>query len=399
MAIVRRCYKKNGEKKVRYQAQIYVKGRRVYYKTFESKSEATQWHEDKRKFLKGEPLEKESSVNLFSDCIKIFQKKAIPFLQKPTRQSYLNGLKYLMESPLCNVEMDQLNARHIHNWIDWLKKHPTIHTASRKSFQFELKLLTTVLNWYKNFVNENFNNPVTKQHKQSCYYKIIRPRCPDYFMRPMDARNWLDWIKKNRENPVYWRIAIFMLLTGVRICEACAMKWDAINLEEGTARVMRIIRWDFHTRRPELVETTKTNTSSRLLILPDDLIKILKEMREEDSGNSLLFKKDNGDLLNYVTIQRIFNQGFQALNLPWRSTHILRHSYATMALLATKDLASVQASLGHRSSRMTERYAKAVALLTKDTAQKTSQVFSVLGKKSLPNYNVLSHSKDFAYTV
>ena len=386
------------EKKVRYQAQIYVKGRRVDYKTFDSKSKATLWHEEKKKFLKGEPSKRESNAYLLSDCIKSFQEKAIPFLQKPTRQSYLNGLKYLVESPLHNVEMSHLNAKHVHYWIDWLKKHPTVHTVSRKSFQFELKLLTTVLNWYKNFVNENFNNPVTKQHKQSCHYKIIHPRCPDYFMRPMDARNWLKWIKKNRENPVYWRIAVFMLLTGARICEACAMKWDAVDLEEGTARVMRIIRWDFHTRKPELVETTKTATSSRLLLLPDDLVEILKEMRPEDSGDSLLFKKDTGQPLNYVTIQRVFNKGFESLNLPWRSTHILRHSYATMALLATKDLASVQASLGHKSSRMTERYAKAVALLTKDTAQKTSQVFSVLDKRSVHSYH-LGHSKDFAYTV
>ena len=34
-----------------------------------------------------------------------------------------------------------------------------------------------------------------------------------------------------------------------------------------------------------------------------------------------------------------------------------------MALIATKDLSSVQASLGHTSSRMTEKYAKVVALL------------------------------------
>jgi len=382
MAVVKRS-RKNGEKKARYQAQVYVKGRRVEYRTFALKKDAVQWDQEKRKFLKGEPLKTKKNY-LFSDCIRSFQKKAIPFLQKPTRQSYLSGLKYLLESPLCNVEMDQLNSKHIYYWIDWLKRHPTIHTPSRKSFHFELKLLNTVLNWYRHFVDESFINPVTKKHKQSCYYKIIRPRCPDYFMRPVDARNWLRWIQKNRENSVYWRIAVFMLLTGARVSEACAMKWDAINLEDGVARVMRIIRWDFHTRKPELVEATKTSNSSRLLILPDDLITILKKMRAEDSEDCLLFKKDTGQPLSYVTIQRVFNKGFEALGLPWRSTHILRHSYATMALLATKDLVSVQASLGHRSSRMTERYAKAVVLLTKDTTQKTSQVFGLLGKKFMP---------------
>ena len=58
---------------------------------------------------------------------------------------------------------------------------------------------------------------------------------------------------------------------------------------------------------------------------------------------------------------------------------ILRHSYATMALIATRDLSSVQASLGHTSSRMTEKYAKVVALLNRNTAEKTTRAFNLFG--------------------
>ena len=102
----------------------------------------------------------------------------------------------------------------------------------------------------------------------------------------------------------------------------------------------------------------------------------------ESGGEGLVFTKNGKEALNYGTIKKVFNRGFKALNLPWRSTHILRHSYATMALIATKDLSSVQASLGHKSSRITERYAKAVASLSRNTAQKTSEVFNLFGRKS-----------------
>ena len=385
MAIIKRVHKKNGSNQIRYQAQVYVKGRRVNYKTFESKLQAEKWHDREKNFLSGDPskLKKKSTSYVFSDCIQIFSKEAIPCLQKPTQQSYKSAMRHFIDSPLYYVKMKYFNAHHIHVWIEWLKKHPTANTHSRKSFKFELKLLAIILNWYKNFVNEDFNIPITKQHHKLCYYKTIPSRYPDYFIRPESARKWLKWIKENRKNPVYWRIAVFMLLTGVRICEACAMKWDAVNLKEGTARVMRIVRWDFHTRKPELVETTKTKNSNRFLILPDDLIKVLKDMKSESSNTDFLFKGDTGKILNYATVQKVFNKGFCSLNLPWRSTHILRHSYATMALLATRDLISVQASLGHKSIRITERYAKAAALLTKDTAQKTSQIFDLLRAASL----------------
>ena len=89
-------------------------------------------------------------------------------------------------------------------------------------------------------------------------------------------------------------------------------------------------------------------------------------MKEETGESGLLFTDTQGDLLKYNAIQSLFNAGFVALELPWRSTHILRHSYATMALIATRDLSSVQASLGHTSSRITEKYAKVIALLIKE---------------------------------
>ena len=63
------------------------------------------------------------------------------------------------------------------------------------------------------------------------------------------------------------------------------------------------------------------------------------------------------------------------------NSHILRHSYATAALMATKDLSSVQASLGHTSSHMTEKYAKVVALLDRKTAQKTAKFFDIFNTK------------------
>jgi hypothetical protein len=44
-----------------------------------------------------------------------------------------------------------------------------------------------------------------------------------------------------------------------------------------------------------------------------------------------------------------------------------------MMLLATGNLSAVQANLGHRSQRVTERYAKAVAALRSGDADKTAK--------------------------
>ena len=174
-----------------------------------------------------------------------------------------------------------------------------------------------------------------------------------------------------------------MILTGARVSEACGMLWSVVDLEQGKARVVRKIRWDYRTKRPFLEEDTKTSASIRLLILSDELIEILKQMKEENGDEGLLFTDKQGGALKYNAIQSAFNAGFTALNLPWRSTHILRHSYATAALQATNSLYAVQASLGHTSSRMTEKYAKAIALLDRGVAEKTTKFFDIFDKKKI----------------
>ena len=175
-----------------------------------------------------------------------------------------------------------------------------------------------------------------------------------------------------------------MILTGARVSEACGLCWDCVDLENGQARILRRMAWEQRTKRPYLEETTKTDASVRVLLLSNELITILREMKlESRDKTSLIFTDLKKGALKYNAIQSSFNAGFKALNLPWRSTHILRHSYATMALIATKDLSSVQATLGHTSIRMTERYAKVIALLDRSVADKTADTIDIFSRKKI----------------
>ena len=383
MAVIKRYIKKNKQKKLCYQAQVYVRGVRLQCRTFKSKTEALIWHDREKEQLQKGPSEykRNKSLEFFSDCFKRYLEEAFPLLKPATQQGYEARFRYFTKGPLPHAKMEELNARCVHSWINWLKRQTTAKNKGRKSFKHELQLLSAILNWYRNFVDEDFNVPVTKQHRMLCHYKPVPPQRPDYYARPEELRAWIKWLKSNRRNPVYWRLASFMVLTGARVGEACGMLWEALDLERGLARVVRKVRWDHRTKRPCLEEDTKTSGSVRLLVLPDELTAILKEMKEESGGNTnnnrLLFADKRGEPLKYNAVQSAFNAGFMALKLPWRSTHILRHSYATMALIATRDMSSVQASLGHTSSRMTERYAKVVALLSKDTAEKTAKAFNL----------------------
>ena len=383
MAIIKKYFKKNRKINAYYQAQLYFKGTRLKCGNFKNKKVALAWYKkEKEKFLKNYSFfHSTRSSLLFSSCVNRYKQEALPLLQISTQQSYAFHFKYFTEGPLSKMKIKNIDAMSIHTWINWLKKHPTANYNGRKSFVNELRALSIILNWYRNFVDEGFNIPITKKHRQLCHYKIVPPKRPDYYARPEELKQWIQWLKDNRENPVYWRLATFMVLTGARVGEACGMLWEAVDLEEGIARVVRRIRWDHKTRKPCLEYTTKTKSSVRLLLLSSELVSLLRQMEKERGNEEFLFVDKKGRPLKYNAIQMAFNAGFRALSLPWRSTHILRHSYATMALIATKDLPSVQASLGHSSIKMTERYAKIIALLNRSVAEKTSQAFNLFNRK------------------
>lgn len=376
MSVTKRVRELNGKRTVLYRAQVYVDGVRVADRTFDTRSAAVVWHEEEKEKRRNGPYESVSVETTFDQALDRFMQERVPQMEVSTQQARATRVGYLRKCPLTHLKMNWVNGRAVDAWIHWLLKTETARNAKRKTFRGELELLSTVLHWYRNYVDSEFVVPITRRHREMVKYKKVQPRRPDYYARPEEVRAWIGWLKDHRY-PVYHRLATFLVLTGARIGEACGMKWAEIDLDRGMARVVRIVAWNQHDKQPRLVERTKTDGSTRILMLPPILVSVLREMREEAPDAEMVFASRKGELLKYNAIQSAFNGGFEALGLPWRSTHICRHTYATLAMMATRDIGSVQASLGHKTATMTQRYAKTIALLQSNTAEKTAALLNL----------------------
>ena len=132
-----------------------------------------------------------------------------------------------------------------------------------------------ILNWYRNYLDPSFVVPVVKRHRERVFFKPVSARRPDYFMKPEEIIAWTQWLKTHRSDPVYWQLAMFLVITRVRVSEACGLCWDAVDLDARVARISKSVMGDHWTRNPTLVETTKTEESSRMIPLAGELVELL----------------------------------------------------------------------------------------------------------------------------
>jgi hypothetical protein len=202
---------KSGKRSIRYEAEVFVRGVRLASQSFQTKAAAYAWHDEtKKKFESG--ADEPGSTLTFGETVSVYQESAFRELRRSSQQSRESRFRYLIESPLAQVLSKDLTPKHIDEWLKWLKGLPTTTLVKRQTFRQELKLLSVILNWFRNEYDHKFTVPIVKRHYKSAFFKPIPVRQQDYYMKPNEVMPWLNALKE-RPDPVYHRIALLMVLT------------------------------------------------------------------------------------------------------------------------------------------------------------------------------------------
>lgn len=153
---------------------------------------------------------------------------------------------------------------------------------------------------------------------------------------------------------------LLALHTGIRIGELSALKWDAINLEEGviyiTHNILRIK--DFDSAFPSAQNIThiinqspKTSDSVRVVPIPPALLPILRTYRKRDSD--YVVSGVRNPWAEPRTIQYRFKSILKKCQIEYFNFHMLRHSFASRCVAMGLDIKSLSEILGHSSIRIT----------------------------------------------
>lgn len=169
-------------------------------------------------------------------------------------------------------------------------------------------------------------------------------------LRP-DYRETMELALSRSDDPTCLGVC-FAYFTGVRIGELCGLRWGDIDFQQHTASIQRTVERiadldpASSAKTKVIVSTPKTNTSVRLIPIPDFLFGYLEQNRRDDDIYLVTgTKKITEPCRFYLRYQKFLEDN----NISHQSFHVLRHTFATRCVENGFDAKTLAEILGHSS--------------------------------------------------
>ena len=281
-----------------------------------------------------------------------------PELRPTTRIFYSKLIKHF--EPLFGTSVEALMPRHIDEWLGHLRspEYAKHFRKTRHTLEKEFDCFKAMVRWYIEVNDEcKLVSPFKKRHMKMLKVRD-KPTCGPKYMSAEELERWLQILKS--DSVFFWALALTQVRQILRISEVASMKWSNLELKTRSYRVSEHMTWPrVKGQAPAILPGTKTNKSGELftIYLREEVLSALTELSTLPRKGELVFSLDGGPL-DYRQIQYRFNKAFEKAGLPYRSTHVLRHTGATEFLNETGDLLALQQMGNWADVRMATHYGK-----------------------------------------
>ncbi len=154
---------------------------------------------------------------------------------------------------------------------------------------------------------------------------------------------------------------LLALLTGLRIGEVCALKWENISLRDNTIRVrstmqrIRNLNGDGNGKTKILIGNPKSDTSVRTIPLSDSVAGLCRQKDPHCLTAYILTGTES--YMEPRRLQRRLKKYTKECGLEGVHFHTLRHTFATRCMEVGFELKSLSEILGHaKTSTTLDRY-------------------------------------------
>lgn len=259
-----------------------------------------------------------------------------------------------------NVTVRNIRPEHIETF-----KQEMVTRVSPTTVNMDLRLLQTLLDGGIRW-GCLYQNPARMVRKLKQERKQFKALSREEVQRLLESTEGQDRV-------------LFMtaIMTGMRMGEILAMKWENVEWEKG----LYTVRESFSSFG---LDSPKTESSFRTVYLPPTLLQALREHKVKQNEHrlqlggayrdtTLVFATENGNYINPSNLRnRVFYPALKKAGLPQSLRfHDLRGTSATLLLESGANIKFVQDQLGHKTARITlEVYAKVNDASRREAAEK-----------------------------
>ena len=199
------------------------------------------------------------------------------------------------------------------------------------------------------------------------------PKLEHKEMKTLPVEQLTSFLREAKESGVF-ELYYIELATGLRRGELLGLKWEDIDLAQGSLRVQRQIA----RINGEVIEAPlKTKNAYRTLPLSADAVGVLQEQRKKSGNSPYVFPSPTGGPISPDSVLHMLHRVLKRAGLSKVRFHDLRHTFATLALQNGVDIKTVSGMLGHYSAGFTlDTYTHVTTSAKKEAANTMGSILS-----------------------
>lgn len=263
-------------------------------------------------------------------------------------------------------------------------KNEKLKIHAERTVTYILAVARQIINYaINNDLAKNYSNPISNGKVKVKSKHSISNEKTGFFTREQ-AEQLLEKLKEYKGSSSHiYELTVLLLHTGARFSEVTSLTWDEIDFKQRTiffkstkdgnerhismSKLVKEVLKSLPKSKSELIISTFRGTQILQMnkkwqqvvdsIIPNNIVTVKKT---DDEGNMRELNDEERKLLIKQTKKRL-------------TTHSLRHTHASwMAMSGNFNLMEIRDELGHKTTKMTERYAH---LLPKERHRKTNELF------------------------
>jgi integrase len=275
-------------------------------------------------------------------------------LKSSTVRTYRDNFSAHLRKSFGSLPLSQITRERIIEFQNRLRKGDGVRKAVSAT------RINNLLNLVRTILNQAVEDELIPE---SPALKVKRLREEDPNIDPLN----LDELSLVFRHMDQFYVPIFTVLawSGMRPNELKALRWEDIDWHRDEIRISRGI-----VRKTE--STTKTKSSKRVIQMHPEVRRVLKDQQGGVVRNlqGVIFCSKKGDTLSHH-LDDVWRKALKKACLRHRPSYQLRHTWASMALMAGEDPLWVAKMLGHSNAAITfkhyarfipsERHGKAIS--------------------------------------